>query len=135
MSSDRFMTVENHERLSRFFFFSKWFTPSTKRISPNAFVPHPYINLSVSCTQGLTEAEIWETGKVTQNLLREPRKLYARGDISTKHILTERLQLIRDDKPLYHANISNWPEDREIQREIAVRIVAQASLSMNPSHE
>lgn len=123
--------VGPEERISRFLFSSRWFAASTKRVKPDAFIPHPHIELSVSCTEGLDDSVIWEVGEQTAQRHSGQPRLHGRADLKAKSIFEQGLQIIRDDNPLYHANIKGWPSDgKDAQRSKAIELAASATLQL-----
>ncbi len=121
------MQVADLERLSRFIFFSKWYARTTRRVKPDAFIPHPYIELSVSCTDGLSDEVVWNIGNDTATSRRDNPALHGRADLKTKVIRQQALDVVRDDNPLYHANIVGWGGERSAQISKAQQILLQVS--------
>ena len=91
LRGDKPQTVADDERISRFLLFSRWFTRQTRRVKPDAFIPHPRIELSVSCTDGLDEDEIWPLGQAV--VLERPDNvtLYGRADLTVSGFAPEHL--------------------------------------------
>ena len=56
-------TVTDDEKLARFVMYSKWVRSSDSTVRPDAFVPYPYPDLSVTRHRGLTDADIWRIGQ------------------------------------------------------------------------
>jgi hypothetical protein len=123
------MPVNPEERISRFILYSRWFAASKGRVKPDAFIPHPHIELSVSCTEGLEDHVIWESGKqVVANHPNQPT-LHGRADLQAKTVFNQGLTIERDDTPLYHANIRGWsPDDKDAQRSKAIELAAASTL-------
>jgi hypothetical protein len=123
------MDVADHERISRFLFFKRWFARQAQRVKPDAFIPHPYIELSVSCSDGLTETEIWKVGWETAEARSDGRPLLGRGDLIAKDFREQALHVDRDDIPKYHANVRGWPANgKDAQRMTAIELAARATL-------
>lgn len=125
------MHVADEERLSRFLFSSKWFAATTGRVKPEAFLPHPRIELSVSCTESLKESTIWEIGQSTAAAHSQKPNLHGRADVCARVFRSQGLEIRRDDQPMYHANITGWQEDRSAQISKAQQIAAEAKLQLN----
>ncbi len=124
--------VHDRERLSRFLLFSKWLSVVQRRVKPDAFIPHPRTELSVFCTEGLSEPEIWTAGEQVVSSRADNATLYGRADLKALDIRRNKLQVVRDDIPPRHANIIGWPaDDRASQRMIAVELAASSSLALN----
>ena len=121
--------VADHERLSRFLLFSRWFTRQTRRVKPDAFIPHPRIELSVSCTEGLIEREIWPLGETVVQERPDDVTLYGRADLTAGAVRKQRLDVARNDNPPRHANIIGWPsEGKDAQRMRAIELAATSTL-------
>ena len=127
--------VEPDERLARFVFSSRYIRRGDNTIKPDAFVPHPHNELSVTRHRDATESELWNAGRAVAEIRR--RKLYGRGDVDAGAFLERGLGLCADpvighailpDNP-NHANVTGWPkDDRGRQRLLALEIAAQAKL-------
>lgn len=121
--------VPDNERISRYLFFKRWFARESRRVKPDAFVPHPYIELSVSCTHGLAEEAVWEIGRNTAESRKDKPPLLGRGDLAAGHVRKQGLLVARDDHPPFHANILGWPTDgKSAQRMKAVELAAESTL-------
>lgn len=127
------MDVDESERLSRFLFFSRWFARETQRVKPNAFVPHPHIELSVSCTEGLDDSVVWQVGQETATSRKDKPTLHGRADLKAQAVRKQNLEVIRDDNPLYHANICGWEGEKAAQISKAQQMAAESSLVLLPS--
>ena len=123
------MQVVDHERISRFLFYNRWFARQAQRIKPDAFIPHPHIELSVSCSEGLTETEVWKVGQQTAEARSDGRPLLGRGDLTARDFREQGLEIERDDNPMYHANIRGWSQNgKDAQRMKAIELAARAKL-------
>lgn len=129
------MSVADTDRLSRFLFFRRWYAPTTGRVKPEAFVPHPHIELSVSCTEGLDEDIVWQIGRDTAESRRDKPTLHARADLAARAIREQQLEVVRDDRPLYHANIVGWEGEKGAQLSKAQEIAAASRLVIAPGQE
>ncbi|MCX6968353.1 MAG: hypothetical protein NTZ46_11375 [Verrucomicrobia bacterium] len=123
------LKVADIERISRFLLFSRWFTRQTRRVKADAFIPHPRIELSVSCTEELSESEIWPLGEVVVMKRPDNVTLYGRADRKASSVRKQRLEVERNDNPPHHANITGWSsEGKDAQRMKAVEIAAASIL-------
>jgi hypothetical protein len=126
------MEVANHEQVSRFLLFKRWFSRESKRVKAEAFIPHPYIELSVSCTESLSVDAIWSLGQAVVEQRSDSVRLYGRGDLKAATVRAQKLEITRDDNPKYHANITDWPnEGKAVQRMIAIELAAESKLVMH----
>jgi len=122
------MKVCDSERISRFLFSRRWFAPSTGRVKPEAFVPHPYIQLSVSCTEGLDENHVWQIGQETAESRKDKPTLHGRADLTAQAVRLQELEIIRDDKPRFHANVVGWDGEKAAQLSKAQEMAAASTL-------
>ena len=54
--------IADDELVARFVLFSKWIRDD-KTVRPDAFIPHPYPNLSVTRHRELSEFALWQIGQ------------------------------------------------------------------------
>ena len=102
-------------------------------MSNDAFVPHPYRDLSVTRHRDANEDEIWEAGQVVAAIIG--KTLYGRADIQAAVCLDQKLNVKAD--PVAgnpnHANISGWPADKPAQKIVAQELASAASFATRPS--
>lgn len=123
--------VTPDEPLTRFVMQRSHIRPSDNTVKGDAFVPHPYEDLSVNRNAGLTEAEIWSTG---ENVASQSGKtLYGRGDNQASCYVEQELQVLPDPIPdnQNHAIVVGWPPEKAKQKIIALQIAAQSSFIPN----
>jgi len=127
--------VTPQETLTRYVISKSHFRKDLQTVKPDAFIPHPYHELSVARLLELSEEEIWSLGKKVATARVPPKTLHGRGDIQTSAILEEGLQVKAtplSDNP-NHADITNWPmEDKPAQKLIAQEIAAAATFVPAP---
>jgi len=124
----REMDVASTDRISRFLFTRRWFAPTTGRVKPEAFTPHPHVDLSVSCTEGLAKNPVWQLGREKAERHTNKPTLHGRADLMAHVIRNQRLEIVRDDKPLYHANVVGWDGEKAAQISKAQQIAAESKL-------
>src|SRR5688500_2945448 len=97
---------------------------SNQTVKPNAFVPHPYEDLSVTRHLMATEDEIWSAGETVA--MQTEKTLYGRADVIASEYLARRLILRPDALPENpnHANVSGWPAEKPMQKIVALEIAA-----------
>lgn len=122
------MNVADTERISRFLFFRRWYARATGRVKPEAFDPHPYIELSVSCTETLDENLVWQIGRNTAESRKDKPTLHGRADLHAHAVRAQALDILRDDNPLYHANIIGWDGEKGAQLSKAQELAAASQL-------
>lgn len=121
--------IAGGERLARFVLFSKWIRSSgpTKTVKPDAFIPHPYPDLSVTRHLHLSEKQLWDIGQAIADV--RPAYLYGRADIQATH--AENVGLRVKAAPVRgnanHANVTGWPGDKPAQKIIAQQLAAVAT--------
>ena len=127
--------VDSDEYLARFIIFSKWIRNSDKRVKPDAFIPHPHEELSVTrhlYPNNLSEEELWAIGQDVAN--SRSTTLYGRADILTMIVRQQNLDVIPKQvkgNP-NHANVVNWPNNKPLQKIIAQKLAADAQYFPKP---
>lgn len=118
--------VADDECLARFILFSKWIRNSDQTVKPDAFIPYPYPNLSVTRHIDLTEEMLWKMGQDVAEA--RAAKLYGRADIYAAAIWKQQLKIKSVPVPNNpnHANIDGWPMDKSTQKIIALQLAADA---------
>ena len=124
-------TVRDDEWLARFVLFSRWIR-SDRTLRPDAFIPHPWPDLSVTRHLQLSENEIWEIGQAIAD--KRGSDLLGRGDLQASIPRAQRLQIDADpiEGNLNHANITAWPADKPSQKIIAQEIASRAYFVTTP---
>ncbi len=118
--------VTDDEKLARFVLQRSQIRRRDQTIKPEAFIPHPHTDLSVTRHLNATEFEIWSVGRgVAQT---QGRKLYGRADIRAAGCRAQNLSIRAD--PIAgnpnHANIHGWPTAKQDQKAIALKLAAVA---------
>lgn len=132
-------SVASDELLARYITSSRWLRSSNQTVKPDAFIPLDS-ELSVTRHLHLTEEEIWKIGrKIAEGI---PRSLYGRADVETRHVIAQGLdvvsQPIEPDNPDHanhnpnHANIVNWPTEKDARKMCALEIAMAARFVTNP---
>lgn len=131
--------VEPDETLARFILSGRHIRSSDDTIRPDAFVPHPRDELSVTRHRDATESEVWDVGRAVAKVRK--LTLHGSGNVVADSFLERGLALHAD--PIIghasapnnpnHANVIGWPEnDRGQQRLLAIQIAARAKLVRPP---
>lgn len=115
--------VTDDELLARFVLFSNWIRHD-QTVRPDAFIPYPYPNLSVTRHAGLSESDLWQIGQSVSDKIGRP--LYGRADIRALAVKMQFLRIEPTPEPKNHANIIGWPADKPGQKIIALEITAAA---------
>ncbi len=123
--------VDYQEMTARFVVSKRHVNRQTLTLKANAFVPHPYEELSVTRLIEITEDEIWEVGNHIAAARTPPRTLRGRGDVLAATYMGQKLEVISDpvDSNPNHANVTGWPsaDDEAGQVMIAKEIAAVAN--------
>jgi hypothetical protein len=121
------LEVGENELLARFIMQSsgRWRADGT--VKPEAFMPHPSVELSVTRHLGLSEPQVWETGHTVAAEQNKP--LYGRADVVASAFTSVTLTVTAEPTAnnANHAYVSGWPADKPAQKSKAQQIVAVAS--------
>jgi hypothetical protein len=125
-------SVKNSALLARFITSSKWFRPSNQTVKQDAFIPHPYPDLSVTRHKSLSKQEIWKVGQEISDA--RPATLYGRADIFAEDVRKQKLTVEPRPVPenLNHACILSWPIDKPAQKILALELAAVARFVPKP---
>ena len=131
MSEESALPIRPKEQLARFIFYKGWIRSSDSTIRPDAFIPHPYPDLSVTRHNDLSEQQLWAIG---QNIaISRQKPLLGRADVFACAVTSQSLEIAPDpvdDNP-NHAVIFGWPADKAAQKSIAQQL-AEASTFRKP---
>jgi len=118
--------VGESEMLARFILQGSY-VRSDNTIRQNAFIPHPYPDLSVTRHLNWNEAQIWENGEAVARTSK--KNLHGRGDCLCSVYRFFKLKVLA--APVQgnpnHANVTDWPADKPAQKIIALQIASHAS--------
>lgn len=123
--------VGDKESLARFILFSK-FIRADQTVRPEAFIPNPHPDLSVTRHLYLSEDEIWRAGQGVADT--GMKTLYGRADFHASDARKQLLE-IKSDASLNnpnHAIIIDWPAGKPAQKIIAQQIAANSSYRAKP---
>ncbi|MDR5729830.1 MAG: hypothetical protein RB191_20650 [Terriglobia bacterium] len=132
MSEEEALAVGPNEQLARFVFYKGWIRSSDSTIRPDAFIPHPHHDLSVTRHNDLSGQQLWDIGRNIAISRQKP--LLGRADVSAATVRCQSLEIAPDpvhDNP-NHAIISGWPADKAAQKSIAQQL-AEASTFRKPA--
>lgn len=132
--------VDDGEMTARFVVSKRHINRQTGTLKADAFVPHPYEELSVTRLIQTNEEEVWGVGKAVAAARIPPRTLYGRGDVLASTYRSQpKLDVVAN--PVAgnpnHANVTGWPsaDDETAQVMIAKEIAAVAKLVPLPESE
>jgi len=120
--------VDSQERLSRFILTKRHINQQTQQLKADAFLPHPYEELSVTRDRDATEQEVWAVGQIVAK--QRGKMLYGRGDAVSATYVSQKLETVADPCPgnPNHVNVTGWPsaDDKPMQKLVAQEIAAVA---------
>ncbi len=120
-------SIAPEEARARFLISSRFFSRGSNRVKADAFIPHPFLELSVFRTHGLAEAEVWSIGDSVAR--PQGRTLYGRAEVLAEAVVKLGFGVVPAEPPPLHAHITGWPaDDRGAQRIRAVELPAAARL-------
>jgi hypothetical protein len=121
------------EIVARYVLQSSHVRRGDQTVKPDAFVPHPYQDLSVTRHVMATQDELWAIGAGVAALIG--KTLHGRGDVNAAVILHQGLAVEPDpvDGNPNHANVVGWPVDKPAQKIIAQEIAANAIFVAAPA--
>ena len=128
------LPITADERLARVILFSTWIrsSDSGKTVKPDAFIPYPYSDLSVTRHKNLSEQELWCIGQAIADA--RPATLYGRADICAAEARRQSLSI--EPRPVSnnpnHAVVLGWPVDKPAQKIIAQELAAKANFVTKP---
>ena len=119
--------VVDDETLARFVLFKRHFRSSDQTVKPDAFIPHPRTDLSVTRHKGISERELWRIGRAVAS--ERQKTLFGRADTHARNIRDQGLDV--ESSPIQrnknHADVINWPIEKSHQKRLAQEIAATAS--------
>ena len=117
--------VTSDEQLARFILHRSHLRQDWT-VKPDAFIPHPWPNLSVTRHLQLSETELWNIGRDVARLAK--KTLHGRADVRVFNFERHKLRVIAAPivKNPNHANVSGWPLEKPAQKVIAQEIAAAA---------
>ena len=118
--------VGSEETVARYVLQSSHIRRSNQTVKPDAFIPHPHRDLSVTRHLLATEDELWAVGRDVA--AASGKVLYGRGDIPVSICLAQQLAVraAPTNSNPNHANVSGWPADKPAQKVVAQEIAAAA---------
>ncbi len=116
--------VDLSETLSRFVLSRKWIR-ANNTVRHIAFTPNKNGEISVFRISGITNNEIWDIGD-REVAPKRNRPILGRADINTAIVISNELKVIPSEPPKRHADITDWPEEKSEQKQIALELAAES---------
>lgn len=125
------MAVSSDELLARFIFYKNHLRQDLT-FKPDAFIPYPWPDLSVTRHLELDELELWRIGSDIAE--QREKTLHGRADFQAVIATIQKLQVISDPLPENpnHAIIRGWPPDKPAQKIIAQELAAASGQAKRP---
>jgi hypothetical protein len=103
-----------------------------RTVKPDAFVPHPYRELSVTRHINLDDPTIWRIGYAVAESAK--KTLHGRADVRARVFAANTLQVTAAPTPsnANHANVTDWPINKAEQKSIAQKIAATVETALFP---
>lgn len=123
--------IDGKELVSRFILQSSHIRKDLT-VRQDAFIPHPWPDLSVTRHIGLSDARIWEIARAVARAI--PKNLYGRASLHASVFQGHKLTVVSapDSENPNHANVSGWPDDKPAQKIIALQLAAEARYTDAP---
>jgi hypothetical protein len=118
------------EVTSRYLRQRSHYAPSDGRVKPRAFHPNPEDHkTSVFRVQGLSDSEIWDLGD--EHVARPSGiEILALAKLSVEQITGVGLRVEPEEPPPRHANITDWPREKDEWMLKAQELAAEATLCL-----
>jgi hypothetical protein len=116
--------IADEEDLARYIFHKNQ-VRADLTVKPDALIPHPYPDTSVTRHLGLNDADVWAAGRVVEQQRNLP--LVGRADNWARDYRSQKLVPQADPVPgnPHHAVVVGWPADKPAQKSLAQQIVAR----------
>lgn len=118
--------VASEEWLSRYILQSNHIRKADSTVKPEAFIPHPCEDLSVTRHLDLDQESIWSIGEDVA--LQRNKPLYGRAVNQALTYFEHKLKVLHAPVSgnANHANVTGWPSAKEAQKIIAIEIAANS---------
>ena len=126
--------ITEDEKLARYILVRSQIRQNGQTVKPDAFIPHPHSDLSVTRHLELDESALWRIGQEIADERMPPVTLHGRADINVMTVTQQKLQTQPDptiNNP-NHAIIVGWPNDKPAQKTIAQQLAAEAQYKAKP---
>jgi hypothetical protein len=119
-------SVALKELLARFL-LQRRYLRENRTVRPEAFMPHPYPDLSVTRHGNLSERQLWQIGRSIADAI--PKKLHGRVDVAAGVFIEQKLRILVAPTPENpnHVNIVDWPAEKSAQKIVAQEISAKTT--------
>jgi hypothetical protein len=120
-------SLADGEQLARYIFRREHIRSQTGEVKPDAFMPHPHRDCSVTRRATLSEMQVWERGEGVAAQRKLP--LVGRADVTAGSVRGAGLTPVPDpvEGNPEHANIIGWPAEKAAQKQVAQLLVKSAA--------
>ena len=124
-------SVSSDEILARYVTSSRWFHQRDLTVKQDAFIP-PDSELSVTRHVNFSDGDIWAIGR--KIAAGASRTLHGRADVKTFYVINQHLRVEASPVPdnPNHANIVNWPSNKDARKMCALEIAKASRFIPNP---
>ena len=127
-----FSRLGDNELVARFVISKRWIRSSNQSVKPDAFMPPPNKEFSVTRHKGISTEKLWRHGKAVaeKRTATEKRdvRLLGRADVSVSDVRKQNIEAV--PRPIWgnwnHAHLIGWPTNKDHQKMIAMEIAAEA---------
>ena len=116
--------VGSSENISRFVLSRRWIR-ADNTVRHIAFTPNNNGETSVFRISGISDNEVWNIGEREVGM-KQNKPILGRADITASIILSNHLEIIQSEPPERHADITSWPEEKDKQRDVALKLAEKA---------
>lgn len=130
---DQVPPVDSDEAMARFVVQSSHIRKSNNTVKPDAFIPHPHVELSLTRHREATDDELWREGERVAAIRHAT--LHGRADVPARAFVDEGLAVVAKPIPKNpnHADVQGWPADKPAQKMKATEIAIKSILVLKPA--
>lgn len=125
--------VSEDETVARYIVYSRHVRSSNQTVKPDAFIPPPNRELSVTRHHLATDAQLWHIGEQVASV--GGLTLHGRADLLVRVIRGQSLEITPDPVPdnPNHANVTKWPAEKPAQKIIAAELTKESVFRACPT--
>lgn len=128
-------TVSDEERLARFI-LRKSHIRQDMTVKPDAFIPHPHKELSITRHGDMQESALMDIGlSIAEDIKKKSNqtiKICGRADILARFVRSQQLNVAAApvEKNPWHANITGWRQEKAQQKMKALELAQNAKFTL-----
>jgi len=121
--------VTPKETLTRYVISKSHYRKDSQTVKPDAFIPHPHSELSVTRLIQLSDEDIWSIGNDVATARVPAKTLHGRSDVQALNFLEQELQVRASPLPnnCNHADVTNWPMNDKPAQKLLAQVIARAA--------